>query len=112
MADVLTIKSEGDALSKLIQLQAARYEIRLAWSGNGTVDLVALLNAAAVQARMSKHLWAGMRELMQMPEMRELPEPLQAQIASIILKANALTELETEAHTKRMALVNTPKEFA
>jgi hypothetical protein len=61
---------------------------------------------------MSKHLWTGMRELMAMPEMRELPEPLQVQIVSIILKANTLTELETEAHTKRMALVNAPKGLA
>jgi hypothetical protein len=98
------MKTEGDALSRLIQLQAARHDIRLAWSGNGTSDLLALLNAHAVQARMSKHLWTGMRELMNLPDMRDLPEPMQALIASIILKAQALTELENEAHAKRMAL--------
>ena len=32
-----------------------------------------------------------MREMMHMPELRGLPEALQAQIASIILKAQALT---------------------
>ena len=58
---------------------------------------------------MSKNLWTGMRELMQMPEIREIPEPLQAQIASIILKAQALTELDTEEHAKRMANVNANK---
>jgi len=107
MAELTT--NTGDALSRLIQLQAGRHDIRLAWVGNGTADLVALLNAHAVQARMSKHLWTGMRELMQMPELRDLPESVQAQIASIILKAQALTELDTEEHAKRMATVNANK---
>ena len=107
MADL--ISNAGDALSRLIQLQAGRHDIRLAWVGNGTSDLLALINAHAVQARMSKNLWTGMRELMQMLEIREIPEPLQAQIASIILKAQALTELDTEEHAKRMANVNANK---
>lgn len=107
MAEPTSKHLDGDALSRLIQLQAPRYDIRLQWSGNGTTDLIALLNAHAINARMSKHLWAGMRELMQMPEMQWLPEPMQAQICSIILKANALTELDTEAHAKRLAPLDT-----
>src|SRR5271166_3577610 len=107
MAELTT--NTGDALSKLIQLQAGRHDIRLAWVGNGTADLLSLLNAHAIQARMVKHLWGGMRELMQMPEMRELPEPMQAQVASIILKAQALTELETELHAVLLANKNKPK---
>jgi hypothetical protein len=107
MADITN--SAGDALSRLIQLQAGRHDIRLAWVGNGTTDLLALLNAHAVQARMSKHLWTGLRELMQMPELRTLPEPIQAQIASIILKAQALNELETEEHAKRLVHMNANK---
>jgi hypothetical protein len=108
MVELIT-KADGDALSRLIQLQAARQDIRLAWVGNGTADLIALLNAHAVQARMAKHLWNGMRELMQLPELRQLPEPLQAQIMSIVLKAQALTELENDAHAKRLALADKPK---
>jgi hypothetical protein len=104
MADITT-KTEGDALSRLIQLQAGRHEIRLAWTGQGTSDLVALCNAHAVKARLAKHLWTGLRELMQMPELRELPEALQAQITSTVLKSQALTDLETESHAKRMALI-------
>ena len=102
MAELIT-KTDGDALSRLIQLQAGRNDIRLAWVGKGTEDLVALVNAHAVQDCMAKHLWTGIRELMHMPEMRELPEPLQAQIMPIVLKAQALTELENEAHAKRLA---------
>jgi|SRR5271166_1271750 len=109
-------KTDGDALSRLIQLQAGRHDIRLAWVGNGTADLVALINAHAVKARMAKHLWTGMRELMHMPEMVELPEPMQAKIASIVLYSQTLTELETEAHARRMAhlkgLDNKPKGVA
>jgi hypothetical protein len=104
MADIVT-KTEGDALSRLIQLQAGRHEIRLNWTGKGVDDLVSLCNAHAVKARLAKHLWTGLRELMQMPELRELPEALQAQITSIVLKSQALTDLETESHAKRMALV-------
>lgn len=100
---------EGDALSRLIQLQAGRYDIRLAWVGRGVEDLVALLNAHAIQARLAKHLWAGMRELMQMPELREMPEPIQAQISSIILKSHTLVDLDTDAHAKRVALLDRPK---
>ena len=69
MADLIT-KTDGDALSRLIQLQAGRHDIRLAWVGNGTSDLLALVHAHAVQARVAKNLWAGMRELMQIPEIR------------------------------------------
>jgi hypothetical protein len=102
MAEFIT-KTDGDALSKLIQLQAGRHEIRLAWTGNGTTDLLALCNAHSVQARMAKHLWNGIRELMHMPELREMPEAVQAQIMSTVLKAQALTEIENESHAQRMA---------
>jgi len=106
--------TSGDALSRLIQLQAGRHDIRLAWVGNGTADLAALCNAHAVKARIAKHLWDGVRELMQMPEIRELPEPLQAQIAAIILKSQALADLDTEAHAVRLANINNkpPRESA
>jgi hypothetical protein len=108
MAEV-TYKTDGDALSRLIQLHAGRHDIRMNWTGNGTSDLIALCNAHSVKARLAKHLWTGMRELMQMPEMALLPEPLAAQVTSIILKSQAITDLETEAHMKRMAQTDTKK---
>jgi len=107
MADLIT--NNGDALSRLIQLQAGRHDLRLNWVGNGNTDLTALCNAYSVQEKLAKSLWAGIRELMQMPELRELPEPLQAQIASIILKAHAIADLETESHAKRIAMMGKPK---
>lgn len=109
MAELIT-KTDGDALSRLIQLQAGRYDIKLVWSGSGVSDLIAICNAHAVQARLAKHLWTGMRELMQMPEIREIPEPLQAQIMSIVLKAQALVELDNDAHAKRLAAHPTSKQ--
>lgn len=108
MAELIT-KSDGDALSKLIQLQAGRHDIRLSWVGRGVDDLIQLCNAHAVKARLAKHLWTGLRELMQMPELRELPEPIQAQIMSIVLKSQTLTDLETDAHAKRLAQGDKPK---
>jgi hypothetical protein len=97
---------DGDALSRLIQLHAGQHDIRLAWLGNGIKDLVALCNAHAIQARLAKHLWTGMRELMTMPEMKELPEAIQAQIMSIVLKSQALVDLDHEAHAERMAKID------
>jgi hypothetical protein len=108
MADLL-MKSDGDALSKLIQLQAKRHDIKLAWVGNGTADLIALCNAHAVKARLAKHLWTGLRELLQMPELALLPEPVHAQLVSIVLKSQTLTDLETEEHAARMAAASKPK---
>jgi hypothetical protein len=104
-----TKQMEGDALSRLIQLQAGRYDIRLTWSGNGVNDLVELVNAHAVKARLAKHLWTGLRELMAMPELALLPEPLLAQMTSIVLKAQTLADLETEEHAKRLAATSKPK---
>lgn len=107
MADLMN--ASADALSRLIQLHAGRHDIKLTWAGKGIDDLMALVNAHAVKARMAKHLWNGMRELMQMPEMKTLPEPLQAQIASIILKSQTLIDLDTEAHAKRLVNMDRPK---
>lgn len=101
MADMF--QQGSDALSKLIQLQAGRYDIRLTWSGKGADDLIALCNAHAVKQRMSKHLWTGVVELMKLPEMATLPEPIQASIMSIVLKAQALVDLDTEDHAKKLA---------
>ena len=109
MAEQMITNTQGDALSRLIQLQAGRHDIRQTWSGNGVTDLIALCNAHAVKARLSKHLWTGMRELMTMPELRELPEALQAQIMSIVLSAQALVELDNDSHTKRLAQLDKPK---
>jgi hypothetical protein len=111
VADFIT-KPDGDALSKLIQLQAGRQDIRLTWSGVGVTDLIALCNAHAVKARMAKHLWTGIRELMQMPELKTFPEPVQAQMMSIVLQAQALNDLETEEHAQRLAAAAKPKGVA
>jgi hypothetical protein len=108
MGELNTKNLDGDALSRLIQLQAGRFEIRLTWTGKGVEDLIALCNAHAVKARLAKHLWTGLRELMQMPELALLPEPLAAQITSIVLKSQALTDLDTESHAKRMGQMDKP----
>jgi hypothetical protein len=112
MVENMITNTQGDALSRLIQLQAGRHDIRQTWSGNGVTDLIALCNAHAVKARLSKHLWTCMRELMQMPELKTLPEPIQAQIMSIVLSAQALVELDNESHAKKLAQLDKPKVLA
>jgi hypothetical protein len=109
MAELTTKLSDGDALSRLIQLQAGRHDIRLTWSGQGVTDLISLCHAHAIKARIAKHLWTGMRELLVMDELKQLPEPLQAQITSVILKSQALVDLDTDSHTKRLAQMDKPK---
>ena len=109
MAEQMITNTQGDALSRLIQLQAGRHDIRQTWSGNGVTDLIALCNAHAVKARLSKHLWTGMRELMQMPELKTLPEAIQAQIMSIVLSAQALVELDNDRHARKLAQQDKPK---
>ena len=94
---------EMDALSRLIQLHAKRHDIRLTWSGRGVNDLTELLSAHAMKARLAKHLWTGLRDLMLMPELREMPEAVQAQIMSTVLKSQALVDLETQAHKDKLA---------
>jgi hypothetical protein len=96
------IASSGDALSKLIKIQAARYDIRLQWVGDGLTDLAALCNAHAAKARIARHLWGALRELLSMTEMNDMPEAIQAQITSTILKAQALTDLDTQEHAERL----------
>lgn len=113
MADLVNTPN-SDALSRLIQLHSGRFDIRLAWTGRGVEDMVQLVNAHAVKARMAKHLWTGMRELMQMEELKTLPEALQAQILSIILKAQTLVDLDNDSHAKRLAAADSklPKGLA
>lgn len=101
--------ADADALSKLIQLHAGRNDIRLAWVDNGIADLMALCTAHAVKARIAKHFWTATRELMQMPEINQLPEALRAQIASIVLKAQVFVDLEGAEHAKRLAALDKPK---
>jgi hypothetical protein len=108
MVELIT-NSNSDALSRLIQLHAGRNDIRLTWMGQGTADLIALVNAHAAKARIAKHLWNGMRELMLMPELKELPEPVQTQIMSIVLKSQALVDLDTDSHAKKLANLDKPK---
>jgi hypothetical protein len=59
-----------------------------------------------VKSGMSKHLWNGMRELMQLSEFAQMPDIMQAHIASIILKAQTFIDLDNDYRAKRLAQVN------
>lgn len=102
----------GDAISRLVQLQAARVGVRLKWNGEANYDIALLCVEASNAHLVAKYLWDGMKELKEMKEFDELPDALQAKIATIILKSHALNEKareERNTRAKRQAQAATPQ---
>jgi hypothetical protein len=86
---------KGDSLSRLLQLRASRYGITLKWTGRAIEDIDTLCQEYSSRKMFNQCIWDnGLRLLMDMPEFKDLPDPLQAKIASIILQANAQFELK------------------
>jgi len=98
----------GDAVSRLVQLHAMRNGIRLKWSGKGAEDISALCVENFNKTALSQCLWNGIKELMGMPEIKELPEPIQAKIYSIVLQAQALFELQKNENNAKQPFVAPP----
>jgi hypothetical protein len=92
----------GDSVSRLLQLRAQRLGIRMIWSGKGVDDMDQLCTDYANKKLLNECLWNGMKELMAMVELKELPEPVQAKIASIVLKAQAVFELGVGDRQKKL----------
>lgn len=92
----------GDAISRLLQLHASRANVRLKWSGVGIQDLDLLLQDYSNKQLLTECLWNGLKELMAMPELRDLPEAVQAKIMSIILKAQAVFELKLDERQQKL----------
>lgn len=84
----------GDSVSRLIQLIAGRNGIRLNWTSRGADDLQMLCLGYSNKDLLTQCLWNGMKELMAMPELNELPEAVQAKIFAIVLQAQANFELK------------------
>lgn len=84
----------GDALSKLLQVRARLKGVSLVWTGDGIQDIDALCLEYFHRKNLNECLWNGLRQLMAMPELKELPEPVYAQILSIVLRAQANFELK------------------
>ena len=91
---VMMPNNSHDAVSRLIQLHARRAGIHLVWSGKTNEDMERVMVDLSNKILLSQSLWAGMKELWEMPEMSLLPEPIYAKICSIILKAQANFELK------------------
>lgn len=79
----------GDSLSQLLQLRAHMVGVSLKWTGNAVTDIDLLCKEYFHRKALNECLWNGLRQLMEMPELKELPDSLQAQIYSIILRAKA-----------------------
>lgn len=89
----LTTTNSGDAVSKLLQIIAHQHNIHLRWTGNGDQDIATLCQDHSNKTILNQCLWGGVKELMAMPELKELPEAIQAKIYTIVLKAQANFEL-------------------
>lgn len=94
MSDI-TLGTGGDAVSKMLQVIAKDLKVAgIKWIGKGPEDCRQLLVEIYNVRLLKDALWIGMRELLAMKEMTELPEPLQAKIAAIVLNARAQFELQ------------------
>ena len=95
----------GDSLSQLVQLRARLFGIHLKWTGRAIEDIDMLCQEYWNRKTLNESLWDnGVRKLMTMPEFTQLPDRMQAQIASIVLSARAFFEqrkAQREAQQKK-----------
>lgn len=85
----------GDSVSRLLQVVAKDVGITgIKWHGRGKEDVRAVMLELFNSLTVKDVLWEGVKELMGMPELTSMPEPLQAKIAAIILTARAKIELQ------------------
>jgi hypothetical protein len=94
---------QHDALSRFMQLHAKRAGLSLRWTGKSLEDISMLCADWSAKTLLSQSLWNGMKELWDMPELKELPEPVYAKICAIILKAQACFELDLERRNQKAA---------
>lgn len=92
-----------DPLSSLVQLHSRRLGLDLKFTGKGNEDLSLLVTDDSNKTLLSKQLWNGIKELWEMPELKELPEPVYAKICAIILAARARTDLDLQKRNQRIA---------
>ena len=98
---------QGDSLSQLLQIRARLFGISLKWTGRAIEDIDMLCQEYWSRKNFNQCLWDnGLRELMTMPEFSTLPEPMQAKISSIVLKARA--HFEQKVAQRMQQLKNTP----
>lgn len=86
----------GDSLSRLLQVHAREFGVKRVWSGDGRTDARVLLMDFANISNVKECLWKGLQELYSMPELKELPESVQAKLMSVILFARACSELDAK----------------
>lgn len=85
---------QGDSLSRLLQVRAALAGVQLKWTGQALPDIDMLCMEYFHRKALNECLWNGLKALMEMPELKDLPEPVYAQILSIVLRAQANFELK------------------
>jgi hypothetical protein len=87
----------GDSLSKMLQVFGKEAGLKRIWTGDGRKDardLVFELHNAQITR---DQLWNGIKDLYSLPELKELPERVQAALMAIILHRRALSEMDTKS---------------
>jgi len=101
---LLEYQGPADSLSKLVQLRASRIGISLKWSGKAIEDIDLLVLEYSNRRMLNECLWNnGLRLIMDMPEFKDMPDAIQAKIASIILQAQAQFELKISKRNEALA---------
>ena len=95
-----TTGTQGDAVSRLLQLEAKLLRVGLKWTGKGHDDIRLTLSELDNARTVKDALFLGIEELLRMPEANALPEAMQAKLAAIVLHARALLDLRVEARNR------------
>lgn len=85
---------KGDSLSRLLQVRAGLHGVQMKWTGNAIQDIDLLCLEYFHRKTLNECLWNGLRALMEMPELKTLPERVYAHILSIVLQSQANFELK------------------
>lgn len=86
----------GDPVSQLLQLIAGDLGVRRTFIGRGRDDIRALLVELQNVTVKAEEAWKALKELFDMPELQELPEPIQVKLMAGILQARANIELRSK----------------
>ncbi len=83
----------GDSVSRLLQTHAKEIGMKRVWDGNGRIDTRNVIIELHNMRALKDEIWKGVQELYAMPELKDLPESVQAKMMSIILNARSCAEL-------------------
>lgn len=94
----VTANTQGDAVSRMLQLTAKQLKItNMRWTGKGPDDIHMLLVELDNARTLREAMFKGVSDLMSLKETNDLPEWLQAKLAMMVLNARAELDLRIAA---------------